>query len=224
MTVSLLLSCGDPQQPPANRQSGDLSDGFTFFGLGHDTSLSKAVRSELEEKLGSDAIEKRGIIDLETNYRGFLKTHFPPLESLNRQLNPPSNERVEHGIIKLMYRYTRKKDVPFKYVELVFSAYTQTPLYFSIVAKKEGAGIIDTLGQKYGAYDTIVWPDEKGESLFWTHGEDLLLVSKSTDRFGDPVYHIMIYYAANLQALIRTEQEAAKGRETEQRRAGKTAF
>ena len=108
------------------------SDSFTFFNLSKQSILSKSVRSDLNQKLGRDATEYRSIIDLDINYYGFLQKYFPSLYELNQNLNSPAGERIEHNTVKLMYRYARKENIPFDYVELVFSNYSQHPLLFRI--------------------------------------------------------------------------------------------
>ena len=113
-------------------------ESFTFFDLGVDSELTDNIRDELRDKLGSDAIERRSPLDLTINYKGFIQQYFKELDELNKRLNFPPGERVEHNTIKLRYRYAQRKKVPFKYVELVFSGYTEKPLLFKISSRKEG--------------------------------------------------------------------------------------
>lgn len=200
------------------------TEGFTFLDLGENSNFSDAVRDNLRDQLGPDAIEKRTPLDLSINYEGFLKTHFPSLYELNRKLNSPVGERIEHNIIKLTYRYARKKKVPFEYVELVFSDYTKKPLIFRIRTKKEGAGIVDVITRKYGDAKTIIWEMEKGKSVFWEKNRSVLIISIKDDRFGNPEYHTTIYYVPSIENLLLREQQEAKQREEEIRKTGKTAF
>ncbi|MCU0592215.1 MAG: hypothetical protein MUC57_12180, partial [Desulfobacterales bacterium] len=126
-----LLACSDPPPPP-DRPAPTGPESFTFLDVGRNSRFSDALRKELAQKLGNDAIEQRGIIDLECNFNGFLAAHLPDLEALNRRLNHPPGERVEHDQIKLMYRYARQKNAPFDTVEMIFDARDGTPLVFRI--------------------------------------------------------------------------------------------
>jgi hypothetical protein len=186
--------------------------------------LSKNTRSDLRSKLGRDAIEKRSILDLEINYPGFLKTYFPQIDQLNQKLNFPPGERVEHNTVKLMYRYAQKKNVPFDYVELVFSNYTQKPILYRIHFQKDESNIIKTLETKYGPPQTIKWEKENGTSFYWTKDNDALIASLVPDQFGTLKYQIVIYFAGNLEALITTEQKEKAQKEQERAKSGKTAF
>jgi hypothetical protein len=123
----MTVACGE-KEATEKRAANPAPESFTFFELGSNSVLSKAVRKNLAARLGRDAIEHRSVLDLEINYPGFLKAHFPHLDQLNQKLNSPPRERIEHNTIKLMYRYAQNKNVPFDYVELIFSNYTQTPM------------------------------------------------------------------------------------------------
>ncbi len=198
-------------------------EGFTFFDLGSNTVLTKNIIKTLNDKLGSHSIENRGTMDLTTNYKGFLQKYFKELYELNKKLNYPAGERIEHNTIKLMYRYTAKKIVPFDYVELIFSKYTKNPLLFKIKFQN-GANIIDTIRKKYGTSRIINWDDNKGRSLYWKNNRDIFIISIGSDRFGNPEYHINIYYVENLEELLSTEKKEVLERIEAKKRAGKTAF
>jgi len=219
LTLPVLMSCSDRQEPAETTPVPAKAESFTFFDLGINTKLTNHGRKELENKLGRDAIEHRSVIDLEINYRGFLKKYFPNLDELNRLLNFPPGERVEHNTVKLMYRYAQKQNVPFKYVELVFSGYTKTPLLFKITFRKDEADIVKTLETKYGRPEVIDWQEENGTSMFWKKNTDFLIVSLVPDQFGRHEYHIVIYYVDNLKQLVAT-----KTKEQERAKSGKTAF
>ena len=199
-------------------------EGFTFFDLGVDSELADNMRGELRDKLGSDAIERRSPLDLTINYQGFIQQYFKELDQLNKRLNFPPGERVEHNIIKLMYRYAQRKKVPFKYVELVFSGYTKKPLLFKISSKKEGSLIIETIREKHGEPKTINWEQKEARSLYWEKDKSILVISISKDRYGDPEYHTVIYFTPNIEALLSKEEQVARQREEEIRKKGKTAF
>ena len=223
--VPIFISCSDSQQPDDSMApAAVLPESFTFFDLGINSRLNKKVRQQLGDKLGRDAIEHRSIIDLEINYSGFLKKYFSDLNELNQRLNFPPGERVEHNTIKLMYRYAQKKNVPFEYVELVFSNYTNAPILFRIHFREDEAGIINTLESKYGQPQVIDWREENGHSMFWTKNSDYLIVSQVPDQFGNPRYQIAIYFVKNLEQLIATKKKEQQEKNLERTQSGKTAF
>ena len=202
----------------------ELPESFTFFDLGSNTRFSNDVRSVLSDRLGSDAIAYRSQIDLSVNSPEFMQTFFPELHTLNLQLNYPPRERIEHNTIKLMYRYSQKVDVPFTYVEMVFSGYSQRPLYFSMVVSHDGANIIDALHQKYGPPEEIQGLKSPLKASLWRKNNDLLLVSVKSDRYGNPEYHIMIYYVNSLEELLNIEKEEARQREDRVKQASDKVF
>jgi hypothetical protein len=223
--IPIILSCSDSrQQEEASSPAAVMPESFTFFDLGINSRLDEKTRDELGNKLGRDAIEHRSIMDLEINYKGFLQTYFPKLNQLNLDLNFPPGERVEHNTVKLMYRYALKKSVPFDYVELVFSNYSQAPLLFRINFRQDDAGIVDTLKSKYGQPQMIAWEKENGQSDYWVKNNDVLIVSQVPDQFGKPRYNIVIYFFRNLEPLIATEKKERQEKTRQQTQSGKTAF
>lgn len=224
LSYTFLIACSDKQEPAQTSTEQVKSDSFTFFDIGTHTKLTSHVREELGGKLGRDAIERRSIIDLEINYQGFLKKYFPDLDELNQRLNFPPRERVEHNTVKLMYRYAQKKDVPFEYVELVFSDYTKKPVLFKIIFTKDEANIVNTLKTKYGQPEVIDWKEENGKSMSWKKNRDFLIVSLVPDQFGKHEYQIVIYFVENLNQLIDSENKEQAEREQKRVQSGKTAF
>lgn len=223
--LPIFLSCSDSkQQEAATTPAAVMPESFTFFDLGINSRLDKKIRQELGDKLGRDAIEQKSILDLEINYKGFLQTYFTELHELNLDLNFPPGERVEHNTVKLMYRYALRKNVPFDYVELVFSNYTQAPLLFRVNFRRDDAGIIDTLKTKYGQPRTIAWKEENGQSDYWIKNSDVLIVSQVPDQFGNPRYQIVIYFVKRLEQLITTEKKERQEKARERTQSGKTAF
>ncbi len=223
--IPVLLSCSDSQEPDnSTAPAAVMPESFTFFDLGINSRLNKKVRKELGNKLGRDAIEQRSIMDLEIHYKGFLNHYFPDLDELNQRLNFPPGERVEHNTVKLMYRYAQKKNVPFDYVELVFSNYTQTPILFKINFREDEAGILKTLETKYGQPQVVRWKEENGSSMYWIKNGDFLIISLVPDQFGNPTYQIVIYFVKNLEQLIATEKDEQKEKSLERTQSGKTAF
>jgi len=219
-----LISCSDSREPAEEAPLAGGTESFTFFDVGRTTRFSDQLRDELEEKLGRDAIEHRDVLDLEINYQGFIKKYFPSLDDLNQQLNFPPRERVEHNTVKLMYRYALKRNVPFNYVELVFSDYTKTPIIFKIHFKKDEANIIDTLKKKYGNPKIIDWKENNGRSMYWEKNADYLIASLVPDQFGHHEYQINIYYVENLKQLIETERIENEKKEQKRVKTGGKAF
>ncbi|CAB1065316.1 hypothetical protein D1BOALGB6SA_10113 [Olavius sp. associated proteobacterium Delta 1] len=223
-SLPILVSCSDNHDSADQSSLPTDTESFTFFDLGKTIKLTKGVRSDLNNKLGRDAIERRSILDLEINYRGFLKRHFPELAALNQKLNSPPGERVEHNTVKLMYRYAQKRNVPFSLVELVFSDYTKTPILFKINFKVDEANTVETLQEKYGLPEVIDWKEENGKSLFWKKNGDILIVSRIPDRFGNIDHQIVIYYTDNLKLLNNTERREKEEQEQQRAKTGKKAF
>ena len=224
LTILFLISCGDNRESAQTVPAAVNSESFTFFELGTNTKLTEDIRSDLGEKLGRDAIERRSILDLNTNYAGFIKKYLPKINELNRKLNFPPGERVEHNTVKLMYRYAQKKNVPFDYVELVFWELTKTPLLFKINFQIDETGIVETLKTKYGPPQVIDWKEENGKSMVWTKNMDLLMVSEVPDQFGRHEYQIVIYFVQNLKQLIEIEKNEREKKEQQRAKSGETAF
>ena len=144
----------------------------------------------------------------------------PALEALNRELNSPPGERVEHDRIKLMYRYARGKDQPFDLVELFFDPQTRKPLCFRMRSKGDD-GTIESLRSRYGPPERR-WGPAAGRALIWRKAGDSLVVSVLPDHFGNPVHHVAIFFTENLQQRVAAEQ--AQKASTGKPRPGKSAF
>jgi hypothetical protein len=224
LTFLLFFSCGEKQEPAKDPGTGAQSESFTFFDLGKNSTLSKNIRNDLQQRLGRYAIEGRGIVDLEINYYGFLEQYFSQLNELNRALNSPVGERIEHDIVKLMFRYARKENLPFDYVELLFSNYSQRPLLFRINFKKDEANIIQTLKSKYGSPLQIDWKNKGGQSMYWKKDNDILIHSLVPDQFGNPGNQIRIFFVDNIKSLLAAERAEREERKSQRTRSGKTAF
>jgi len=225
LLIPVLIACSDSQQPDdSTAPVVVMPESFTFFDLGINSRLDEKIRQELGNKLGRDAIEQRSIMDLEINYPGFLKQYFPDLNELNQKLNFPPGERVEHNTVKLMYRYATKENVPFDYVELVFSNYTKTPILFRINLRDDEAGIIKTLESRYGQPQVVSWKEESGKSMYWRKSSDFLIVSQVPDQFGNPRYQIVIYFVKNLEQLIAAETKERQEKSLKRTQSGRTAF
>lgn len=218
------VSCGDKQETAPPQPAPEHSDSFTFFDIGKNTIITGKVREGLNKILGDDAIEPRNIIDLEINYEGFLKEYFADLDELNKKLNSPLGERVEHNTVKLVYRYMQNKNVSFEYVELVYSEYTRRPVLIKIHFKKDALNTIETLKEKYGVPESIKWGGKTSKSLYWKKSNELLILSFVPDRFGKPKYQIIIYFKDALEKLLKDEQNEKEKTRRERTKSGKTAF
>jgi hypothetical protein len=224
LTIPILYSCGDNPEPGDTVTATDKPDSFTFFELGTNTRFSERIRKDLGNRLGRDAIERRSILDLDTNYAGFIKKYLPKIDELNRKINYPPGERVEHDTVKLMYRYSQRKNAPFDYVELVFSDHTKNPLLFKVNFRKDDTGIVETLKTKYGPPQIIEWKEENGTSMVWRKNTDVLLVSLVPDQLGQHEYQIVIYFVQNINQLIEHETKERIRKEKQRSQSGKTAF
>ncbi len=220
----VFIDCNKKTENFGKNTTEENPEGFTFFDLGENTQFSNDIRSRLREKLGSDAKESWVTLDLAINYQGFLQNHFPVLHELNKKLNSPIGERVEHNTTKLTFRYAQKKNVPFELVQLIFSNYTNRPLLIYVKSKEEGFGVVDTITKKHGIPKTIDWDQEEGKSLYWEKNKSILIISISDDRFGNPEYQTIIYYVPNLEELLLREEQQAKKEVEEIKKTGKTAF
>lgn len=198
--------------------------GFSFLNIDENTKFSNDVRKQLSDTLGPDAIERWTPLDLNVNYKGFLKKYFPELYELHKKLNSPIGARVEHDTIQLTYRYARKRNAPFDFVKLVFSNLTQRPLFFLIESRGAGPDILDAVTKKYGEAKTIHWDDKSGRSYYWEKNRSVLILSVSSDRYGHPVYQTAIYYVPSLEELVIAEQEKIKRQQEVIKKTGKTAF
>jgi hypothetical protein len=218
----LLVGCSS-EEPPT-RQGTQPPEGFAFFDVGETTPYSEALRERLKKSLGPVAVEYRNIIDLEVNWKDFLKNYFPDLNQLNDRLNTPLGERVEHNTIKLMYRYARNNDLPFDYVELVFSKASGRPLYIHIYSYKDITDVFRTIEDKYGEPTGIDLPQETGRSIYWVDKKNVLLATTAPIRRGGQLYRLMIYFFDNIEGLVSMEEKERQEKEKGRRRAGEKAF
>ena len=123
-----------------------------------------------------------------------------------------------------MFRYARKENLPFDYVEFLFSNYSQLPLLFRINFQKDEANIVQTLNSKYGDPRPIDWKNKNGQSMYWDKDNDILIVSLVPDQFGNPEYQIRIFFVENIKALLATESAEKEKQKSRRARSGKKAF
>ncbi len=221
--LSMLLFSSEkknPRLPPADAPEA----GFTFFNVGAETVLSDDIRKALKDRLGASVLEKRGTIDLRAGDGDFLRVHNPEIHRFHAELNDEAGARVEHDIIKLTYRYALKKNTPFFYVALVFSGYSEEPLFFRIKAKKEGADIIDEIRKKYGKPKEISGSAGTKPTLSWRQGDDVFIIFQNKDRFGDPEFLLMVYFNKNIKELIAIEKQKRAKAEEARKKSVRKAF
>jgi hypothetical protein len=219
--LSTCFSCGDKSRP---LDVSAVPESFTFFDIGANTRLTDSLRSTLESKLGNDSISGRNVLNLEINYSGFLREHFPGLETLNRQLNGSAGIRVEHDTVMLMYRHMQKQNTPFDYVELIFDDDTRKPLVIRIRSGREEADILETLKRRYQEPRTILWAEGGARAYYWEKNGDILILSVTPNPVGRPVFEISMYYVNSIKALVKREMEGRTQERQEEESAVKDAF
>jgi hypothetical protein len=191
---------------------------FTFFDLGSNTRITEGVRKSFREILGPEAISKNTTVELEICSKGFLLRHFGALDELNRRLNTPAGDRIEHQTLQLSYRYPVPEYRMFQNVSLLFSQYNQLPLLVDIASKSGGKILLENLKKKYGNPLVVDTPDLPGKVYYWKRHNDYALVSETPDRYGEPTYRIKIYFTENIRELIKAESKTGRrGTDPEQR-------
>jgi len=224
LCIGALAACGNGSGPPSSETPPPPSEGFTFFNLTAESRFSSDLRKELERRLGSDAIARRSTIDLQIPPESFLSTHFPEIYELNRRLNYSPRERIEHNVTKLMYRYPGRQQLPFSFVELLFSNYTAKPLVFHTSAKQEGATVLQTLEDKYGSPDVATWDGGSQQAYFWQKPGERMIVYALRDRFGSLEYQVQLLFLEAIEELVRTEEKEREARAREKQEAVREAF
>ena len=222
LTLLALVACSSEEKIEAPQQA--QPDGFTFFDIHQNTLYTKSLRDRLVDTLSSDAIEYRSIINLEIVQEGFLQQYFSRIDELNRRVNYPAGERIEHPTVKLMYRWASRKNLPFSYVELMFSGDTRKPLYVKIESIRDISDIIDSLSEKYGRPVVSQLEQDRGEIRYWENNRDVFLVAKLYRRNERPLYRMMIYFADNLEEFIQVREKKRQAEEEKQKREGRSAF
>jgi len=209
--VLFFLSCNPENDGPDADAIPQLPASFSFFDVGVNTPLSRELRNRLGGILGDAAISNQNIMDLSLNLDpDFLESHFPRLDHLNRDLNSPPGERVEHNTTKMTYRYAVKKDLPFSYVELLFSKYSRMPLIIRVLFQKDTLDIRTSLEEKYGSPVEVPWKQENGRSLFWKKNDDFLFYCFVPNQFGVPEYRVTIYFTQRIASLLEMEGKIRK--------------
>jgi hypothetical protein len=217
------FACGGRDGEPSVRFQ-ELPESFSFFEVGVNTPLSGNLRKDLRRILGDDATQGNNVIDLELTYPGFLDAHLPDLSELNRRLNFPPRERVEHRTTRLMYRYSRVKGLDFAYVEILFSDHDQSPLLIRADYRRQHPEVLESLVGKYGPQTTVAWDREGGPSHIWRQNGDLLILSLVPDQFGTPATQVLIVFEKRLQALLAAESTRERERDPVQQAKDRAPF
>jgi hypothetical protein len=221
----LFLSCSPENDSPDVDAIPQLPASFSFFDVDVNTPLSRELRKRLGDILGDAAISNQNIMDLSLNLEpDFLESYFPRLDQLNRLLNSPPGERVEHNTTKITYRYAVKKNLPFTYVELLFSKYTRMPLIIRVLFKTDTLNIQTSLEEKYGSPMEIPWKQENGRSLFWKKNDDFLFYCFVPNQFGIPEYRVTIYFTHRIASLLEMEGKIKKQDRNSTVEPGKAIF
>ncbi|MBF0241922.1 MAG: hypothetical protein HQK64_05505 [Desulfamplus sp.] len=239
----LITSCTDSSSSSISSRAESYPVTYSFFDVDVNSTLSNSLKSRLNNILGDHSTETRNTINLNINREGFLKKHLPYFYELHLRLNsttgklPTSSttitggrkielvpERVEHNTIKLSYRYAINKNLPFNYVEFLFSDFNATPLLIRVNFKKDDLNVVDTLKQKYGEPKEIKWKEKNGKSLCWQNGDDLLILSFVPDQFGKPNYESVIYFGKRLEDLLEAEAALREAKVKSDFKSGQTLF
>ncbi len=238
----LIISCGDSSKSTMSEKIDSYPVTYSFFDVDVNSTLSNSLKRRLDNILGDHSTETRSTINLNINREKFLKDYFPYFEELNQRLNSPTgkiltlsstngeskpsliSERVEHNTVKLTYRYAVKKNLPFTYVEFLFSNFNDTPLLIRFKFKKDDLNIIETLQHKYGTPREILWKEQNGKSLCWENSSDILILSFVPDQFGKPVYEVSIYFSKRLEDLLKAEQIERDKKEKNGVKSGENVF
>lgn len=223
LLVILLAACS-PEKPAEDR-TASAKQSFTFFGVGTNTRYTEDLRDRLGSQLGADAIERLSTINLSIEPAGLLAKYFPEIDRIDRALNqPPLGRRTRHKSVRLMYRYASQKNLPFDYVELLFSGYNRSPLMITIRSEKNLSDIRQTLEEKYGLPELIQLDEDNQTVYYWQNNRNYLLISRRIGRLGRAEYLIRIYYVGHLNELVDTEAQQRRLEEEKRRQAEGKAF
>ena len=225
--IASVIALTDSQrdiQVAAPSDTAAPNGGFTFFGIDRATVLTRALRASLAETLGSDAIAHATPIDLTIVSRDFLQVHLPRIAALNRGFNPPLGARREHDTTRLTYLRAERHDMPFRYIELVFSNLDGRPLYFIIQPTEDFSDSIATLTEKYGAPRLVETEDSRYPVRIWERDGDILAATTTERRNGRLSQELRMYFVDNLRHLLQTEEQARRREDRQTRQAGERAF
>jgi len=221
LLLGVWFSCGQETRPP---DSPEVPESFTFFDIGANTRLTDNLRSDLKGKLGNDSISGRNVLNLEINYRGFLREYFPDLDTVNRELNGSAGIRVEHNTVTLMYRHMSRQTTPFDFVELIFDADTRKPLVIRIRSGTDETDILETLKGRYGEPRNMAWGDRGARAYSWSKSKDVLILSAAPNAVGRREFSISMYYINSIEAMVKREKAARRQERQGEENVVKDAF
>jgi hypothetical protein len=227
LTITIGIALTRPQRDIPREDAADktpASEGFTFFDLNRTTVLTRSLRATLSQTLGADAIAHKNPIDLTVVDREFFRTQLPELHELNQVLNPPLRARREHDTTRLTYHRAQLRQMPFRYVELVFSKHSGLPLYFVINPSEDFETGIATLKSKYGQPQSITIDPQTPPVLIWEKAGDILVATTFPRRSGRTSQELRIYFIDNLKGFVEREAQARREQNQGTREAGKRAF
>lgn len=222
--IALTRSQRDIQVEEPAVEASSSSGGFSFFNVDRTTVLNHALREDLSHRLGSDAIAHATPIDLTVVSREFLRAHLPGIEVLHRGFNPPLGERREHDTTRLTYHRAESRQMPFRYVELVFSNRDGRPLYFLIEPTAEFADSIATLSAKYGPPRVVETAAQRYPVHIWEQDGDVLVATTIERRNGRLAQQLRMFFIDNLTQFLEAEEQARRREDRQTRRAAERAF
>jgi hypothetical protein len=204
-----------PATPPA---------GFSFYDIHSETILSRGLRERLVDRLGPDAISRRGPIDLVLINAAFTRTHFPDIHRFHQALNPVPGARREHAVTTLTYRRSRLKGLPFRFVRFVFFQETGKPLYLVVEPSDDDPDLFATLQAKWGQPERFEGAREGDMALVWRNPDEILCGVSIRRRGGRIERQLRFYFIKNIKHVIAQEQAADEAQRREADKATRRAF
>ena len=198
--------------------------GFSFFDIQAETILSRALREELADQLGPDAISRRGLIDLVLINTAFTQTHFPEIHRYQQALNPVPGGRREYAVTTLTYRRAHLKGLPFRLIHLVFYQKTGKPLYLVVESAANDPELFATLQAKWGQPERFEGSREGDYALVWRKPDELLCGVSIRRRGGRIERQLRFYFMANIGDLVAQERADEEARRRQTDKAKQRAF
>ena len=205
---------------------GPQSDaaGFNFYGISHDTVLSRHLRQALAQQLGYDAITHRAPLDFTIIDPEFTRNILPRVHRNHVALNPAFGGRREHTVTVLTYRRAQQKGAPFKYIKLVFDQQTGKPLHLVVQPADDDPGIFAALQTKYGPPTTVKPSQDGDEVMIWRRRHEILAGVSIRRRGGRIDRQLHFFFLANIEHRVMQEREAAEARRRDADSASRRAF
>lgn len=204
--------------------AGPDAAGFNFYGISHDTVLSRNLRQALAQQLGYDAITHRAPLDFTIIDPEFTRTILPRVHRNHVALNPAFGGRREHAVTVLTYRRAQQKGAPFKYIKLVFDQQTGKPLHLVVQPADDDPGIFATLQTKYGPPTAVKHSQDGDEVMIWSRPNETLAGVSIRRRGGRIDRQLHFFFLANIEHRVMQEREAAETRRRQADTASRRAF